>query len=338
MSQSVQLDMEVLQRIKFLMEYDVMKTSSENILLEQVSMVRPKQNLVQPKTQTSQSLVGDKKTDWSKLPSMSSDPLHPKSAKWGDLPNVTLETVTQDVRKFMSDWRVAAVETMMTYAGVGIPVVLGANGFWMTLEIIQASKGNPDWWSLVFSILSTLTAGSQAAWLKPLYKLGGKGVGSLFEALDLLYQKAKLYQTGTKTATGVLDDLILLFKDLTPSLSKLMGIISAGIEWLSKTKLGQKIGDGLQMAKYFLSGTIKSMDDWFANLGKRTGYSPETSKKLGGAVRWGSVPAGIAGGAAGAKYFFGPPELKMPGLEYAPGTFVPQTSGYVPSPLLVSKK
>ena len=35
MSQSVHLDMEVLQRIKFLMEYDVMKTSSENILLEQ---------------------------------------------------------------------------------------------------------------------------------------------------------------------------------------------------------------------------------------------------------------------------------------------------------------
>jgi hypothetical protein len=36
MSQSVQLDMEVLQRIKFLMEYDVMKTSSENILFEQI--------------------------------------------------------------------------------------------------------------------------------------------------------------------------------------------------------------------------------------------------------------------------------------------------------------
>lgn len=338
MSQSVQLDMEVLQRIKFLMEYDVMKTSSENILLEQASMVRPKQNLAQPKTQTSQSLVGNKKTDWSNLPGMSSDPLHPKSAKWGDLPNVTLETVTQDVRKFMSAWEVAAVEAMMTYSGVGIPVVLGANGFWMTLEIIQASKGKPDWWSLVFSILATLTAGSQAYWLKPLYKLGGKGASSLFGALDLLYQKAKLYQTGTKTATGVLDDLILLFKDLTPNLSKLMGIISAGIEWLSKTKLGQKIGDGLQTAKYFLSGTIKSMDDWFANLGKRAGASPETSKKLGGAVRWGSVPAGIAGGAATAKYFFGPPELKMPELEYAPGTFVPQTSGYVSSPLLVPKK
>ena len=333
MSQSVQLDMEVLQRIKFLMEYDVVKTSSENILLEQVSMVDTslRQGKVSPGTVK-------KPVDFSNLPEMSADPLHPKSAKWGDLPNVTLETVTQDVRKFMSDWRVSAVEIMMTYAGVGIPVVLTANGFWMTLEIIQASKGKPDWWSLVFSILSTLTVGSQAAWLKPLYKLGGKGVGSLFEALDLLYQNAKLYQTGTKTVTGVLDDLMLLLKDLTPKLPKLMGIISAGIEWLSKTKLGQKIGDGLQMAKYFLSGTIKSMDDWFANLGKRTGYSPETSKKLGGAVRWGSIPAGIAGGAAGAKYFFGPPELKMPGLEYTPGTFVPQTSGYVPSPLLVPKK
>ena len=35
MGQAVHIDMEVLQRIKFLMEYDVMKTSSENILVEQ---------------------------------------------------------------------------------------------------------------------------------------------------------------------------------------------------------------------------------------------------------------------------------------------------------------
>jgi len=35
MNQAVPIDMEVLQRIKFLMEYDVMKTSSENVLVEQ---------------------------------------------------------------------------------------------------------------------------------------------------------------------------------------------------------------------------------------------------------------------------------------------------------------
>jgi len=291
MSQSVQLDMEVLQRIKFLMEYDVMKTSSENVLFEQVSMTDT--SLRQGKVSPGPS---KKLVDFSKLPDTSADLQNPKSLRWGDLPNVTLDTVTQDVRKFMSDWRVASVETMMTYAGVGIPVVLGANGFWMTLEIIQASKGKPDWWSLVFSILSTLTVGSQAAWLKPLYKLGGKGVGSLFEALDLLYQNAKLYQTGTKTATGVLDDLILLLKDLTPKLPKLIEIISTGIEWLSKTKLGQKAKVVLQTAKDWLSGTIKSIGDWVSKymdaplykLGRKQGVDSATSRNIGGAVRWGT--------------------------------------------------
>jgi hypothetical protein len=321
MSQSVQLDMEVLQRIKFLMEYDVMKTSSENILLEQVSMTDT--SLRQGKVSPGPS---KKPVDFSNLPGMSADPLHPKSAKWGDLPNVTLETVTQDVRKFMSDWRVAAVETMMTYAGVGIPVVLTANGFWMTLEIIQAAKGKPDWWSLVFSILATLTAGSQAAWLKPLYKLGGKGVGGLFQALDLLYQKAKLYQTGTKTATGVLDDLILLLKDLTPKLPKLMNIISSGIEWLSKTKLGQKAKVALQTAKDWLSGTIKSIGDWVSKymdaplykLGRKQGVDSATSRNIGGAVRWGT-------GVGGLGYVLTPDKedepIKGPGLQYPPGSF-----------------
>jgi hypothetical protein len=323
--------MEVLQRIKFLMEYDVMKTSSENILLEQVSMVDTslRQGKVSPGP-------AKKPVDFSKLPDMSGDPHHPKYAKWGDVPDVTLETVTQDVRKFMKDWRVAAVETVMTYAGVGIPVVLTANGFWMTLEIIQAAKGKPDWWSLVFSILATLTAGSQAAWLKPLYKLGGKGVGGLFQALDLLYQKAKLYQTGTKTATGVLDDLILLLKDLTPKLPKLMNILSSGIEWLSKTKLGQKVESGtiaaivgLEKAKQWLPGTIKSIGDWVSKymdaplykLARKQGVESKTARNIGGAVRWGT-------GIGGLGYVLTPDEedtpIKGPGLQYPPGTFVPK--------------
>ena len=334
MSQTVHLDMEVLQRIKFLMEYDVMKTSSENFLVEQASMVKPKQNLAQPKTQPSQSLVGNKKTDWSKLPSMRADPLSPKSAKWGDVPNVTLDTVTQDVRKFMSDWRVAAVETIMTYTGVGIPVVLGANGLWMTLEIIQASKGNPDWWSLSLSILATVTAGSQAAWLKPLYKLGGKTAGGLVGALDLLYQKAKSFGGGS--ATGVLDDLMLLLRDLTPKLPKLMDILEAGIEWISKFKWGQKVESGiiksivaLKSAKDWLSGIIKSIGNWVRKymdaplykMAKKQGVDSPVARNLGGATRWGT---GVGTGG----YLLKPDEknttIQGPGLQYAPGTFVPK--------------
>ena len=357
MSQVVHIDMEVLQRIKFLMEYDVVKTSSENILLEQASMVRPKQNLA---GQPNPDSVTGRNKDMVAMGLDSKDPSDvkkyeklAKNAYWPisqsiELskpdPNLgkpkTLEELTEEVRGFMSDWTVAAVEAMMTYVGVGIPVVLTTNGLWMTLEIIQASKGNPDWWSLVFSILATLTAGTQASWLKPLYKLGGKGAKSLFEALDLLYKYAKSI-TGGSSLFGFGDDLISLIKTISQQLPKLLNILDEGIKWITKwnTKWGQKAADGtikvivaLNKAKDWLSGIIKSFGKWVTEVmdkplykaGRQAGLDPATSKKLGGAVRWGSVPAGIAGGVAGANYFFGPPNLdSIPSRKLPYGSYLP---------------
>ncbi len=368
MNQAVHIDMEVLQRIKFLMEYDVMKTSSENILLEQASMVRPKQNLAgqpspQNKDMEAMGLNPKNPSDVEKYEKFA------KTAYWPISQSVelskpdptlgkpkTLDELTAEVRGFMSDWKVATVEAVISYLGYGIPFVIAANAFWMTLELLQLKKGTPDWWSLVFSILATITAGSQAAWLKPLYKLGGKGAKSLIGALDQLYQYAKS-MTGGNNIGGFADDLVALIKLIPDGLSKLMGILDEGIEWISKLgpKFSQKgiegianIGVFLKDAKNWLSGVVKSIGDWVSKYinkpiykaGRQAGIDPATSRKLPGAVKWGSVPPGLAGTAAGVNYLLGPPELKMPGYEYVPGTFVPQDSKqtYVPAPMRVPGK
>lgn len=353
MNQAVHIDMEVLQRIKFLMEYDVTKTSSENVLTEQIVASKvPNLNKIvasgrPDKDMEVLGLDQDNPADVEKYNKFV------KNAYWPISQSVelskpdpslgkpkTLDELTEEVRGFMSDWKVASVETIMTYIGVGIPVVITANAFWMILEIMQLEKGTPDWWSLVFSILATITVGSQAAWLKPLYKLGGKGVKSLFEALDLLYQYAKS-MTGGNNIYGFADDLIALIKIIPSQLSKLLGIIDEGIEWFSKLapKLSQKgiegianIAELLKSAKNWLSGIVKSIGDWVGKYmdkplykaGRKAGLDPATSRKLPGAVKWGSLPGGIMGGAKAAEYFFGPPKFdSIPSRKLPYGSYLP---------------
>jgi hypothetical protein len=353
MSQAVHIDMEVLQRIKFLMEYDIMKTSSENVLTEQIEASKvpnlSKQLTVTGRNKDMMAMGLDSKdpSDVKKYEKLSKNAYWPISqsielSKTDPALGVpkTLEELTAEVREFMSDWKVASVEAIMTYVGVGIPVVLTANGLWMILEIIQAAKGTPDWWSLVFSILATLTAGTQALWLKPLYKLGGKGAKNLFEALDLLYKYAKS-MTGGSGLFGFGDDLISLIKTIPQQLPKLLNILDEGIKWITKwnAKWGQKTADGtvkavesLTIARSWLSKQIESFGKWVTKvmdkplykMGRQAGLNPDTSKKLGGAVRWGSVPVGIAGGVKGAEYFFGQPTLdSIPSRKLPSGSYLP---------------
>ncbi len=330
MSQSVQLDMEVLQRIKFLMEYDVMKTSSENILLEQstdlqklakekgfgpVSLSKAQELYNQGKLGNSFDIQGNPDYTSGQAKVLASrDPAVRKAnqQKYGsidvartdvskmysqipqEIKDQNLEEITQSVRKLMLDWKVGAVEVFMTYIGVGIPVIITVNGFWMTLEITQLLKGNPDWWSLLFSILSTITAGSQAAALKPLYKLGSKflskGNNTLIGALDFLYQELKVLGGGAKTATGILDDLYLAFNSIKSNESKLLGIFIQTINWLLNSKLSVGIKSVLRWTlgkiKTSLSWVINTIDSWFTKLGVKMGMGVK-SRKLGGAVRWG---------------------------------------------------
>lgn len=268
MSQSVYLDMEVLQRVKFLMEYDVMKTSSENILVEQ-----------------DLGLKGKTIAPGAKPPANFGKSKEGSSEK-------TLEEFTVEVREFMSRWEVATIETIATILGVGIPIVITANGFWLTLEVIQAVKGNPDYLSLVFAFIATATAGSQSAVLKPLYgyvaKLLKGGGKSIVNVLDAIYEGAK--------KLGVWDKLKPVLEGIKTGSKYVMDKVLVGLDWISKSFKITQITKIVSQVKNFISGIFNTFDNWMANIGTRAGLKPQVAQQLGSATRWGAVPFSINSG------------------------------------------
>jgi hypothetical protein len=345
MSQSIQLDMEVLQRIKFLMEYDVMKTSSENILIEQPRIRGVATSTAQPSDSqgklgnTFDPISGQAKVLASRDPAV----IRANQQKYGtiDVPRTdvsrmysqtspevkdkTLDELTIDVRNFMTNWETMTAETIAAVLGVGIPVVVGMNALWFTLEMRQALKGNPDYLNLVFSLLATVTAGG-AKVLPVLYKSitsslkgGGK---SIVYILDLIYQHAK--------KLGIWDKLKPIFESIKTGSNFILDKMKLAIDWLSKTWLvkgakmvGQGIGIGFSTAKtWILNNLINPFDDWLANIGTRAGVSPEVSKKLGSAARWGSTPFAVHKGIE----FLTPPSINpdsIPTRKVAYGSYLP---------------
>jgi hypothetical protein len=322
MSQSVQLDMEVLQRIKFLMEYDVMKTSSENILIEQstdfqklakekgfgpVSLSKAQELYNQGKLgNTFDPISGQAKVLASRDPAV----IKANQQKYGtiDVPRtdvskmysqpskevkeMRLDELTQKVRDIMTDWKTMTVETFLTITGVGIPVVIGVNGLWFTLEAAQVLKGTPDWLNLVFSFIATTTSGLGSAELRPLYQAVGKsmkGGGKDFVyLLELLYFHAK--------ELGLWNKLKPILQKISKMSSTFSDLAGKTWKWLKDNVLW--IFDGVIWAgkvtinglKTLISGIFNTMDTWLATIGTKAGVNPEVAQKLGSAARWGSLP------------------------------------------------
>ena len=325
MSQTVHLDMEVLQRIKFLMEYDVMKTSSENFLIEQstdlqklakekgfgpVSLSKAQELYNQGKLgNTFNPISGQAKVLASRDPAV----LKANQQKYGsidvartdvskmysqpskEVKEMRLDELTQKVRDIMTDWKTMTVETFLTITGVGIPVVIGVNGLWFTLEAAQVLKGTPDWLNLVFSFIATTTSGLGSAELRPLYQAVSKnlkGGGKDFVyILELLYFHAK--------ELGLWGKLKPVLKGISKMASTFSDLAGKTWKWLKDNVLW--IFDGVTWAgkvtinglKTLISGIFNTIDTWLATIGTKAGVNPEVAQKLGSAARWGSLPYGI---------------------------------------------
>jgi hypothetical protein len=318
MSQAVQLDMEVLQRIKFLMEYDVMKTSFENILIEQPRIRGAATSTAQPSDSqgklgnTFDPISGQAKVLASRDPAV----LKANQQKYGtidvartdvnrmysqpskEVREKNLDEITLDVRTIMSDWRTGTLETLGVSLGVGIPIVVGANGLWFTLELAQVLKGTPSWLDLVFSAIALATAGTvHASVLKPLYKSVASSLGkgkSVTSVLDEIFVKAKQLNLWDKLkpmlekVSKMADSISGFVETVWKWLNTNVFWIFKGVTWLSKVSF-----KGL---KTLASGVFNTIDTWMSYLGKKAGLSPETASKLGPAVRGASTIGGLGYG------------------------------------------
>ena len=332
MSQSVQLDMEVLQRFKFLMEYDVMKTSSENILFEQIEASKVP-NLSNQFTYNqelyNQGKLGNKKLDlYGKALPDWIDNSKPDPSKTGtiDLPSthvnrmysqpskevreMRIDELTLKVRAIMSDWRTATIETIAVILGIGVPVVIGANGIWVTLEVAQLLKGTPSWLDLVFSIIAISTVGAGPAVLKPLYNRtaqillkGKKGKGGISGVVDAMYEAA--------VELGLLNKLKPILNAVSKASNTIIDVVGKTWTWLNDnvfwifkgvTWLGKVSIKGFNAA---LSQIFQAFDNFVTYIGTKAGLDPAFSSKLGRAVRVGGAVGGTGYGIS--KYMNQPP-------------------------------
>ena len=216
-----------------------------------------------------------------------------------EVKEMRLDELTQKVRDIMTDWKTMTVETFLTITGVGIPVVIGVNGLWFTLEAAQVLKGTPDWLNLVFSFIATTTSGLGSAELRPLYQAVSKnlkGGGKDFVyILELLYFHAK--------ELGLWGKLKPILKGISKMASTFSDLAGKTWKWLKDNVLW--IFDGVIWAgkvtinglKTLISGIFNTMDTWLATIGTKAGLSPQVSQKLGSAARWGSLPYGVKKGS-----------------------------------------
>jgi hypothetical protein len=220
-----------------------------------------------------------------------------------------IDELTLKVRSIMSDWRTGTIETIAVMLGIGVPVVIGANGIWVTLEVAQLLKGTPSWLDLVFSIIAISTVGAGTAVLKPLYNrtaqiLKGKGgKGGISEVVDAMYKAA--------VELGLLNKLKPILNAVSKASNTIIDVVGKtwtwlndnvfwifkGITWISKVSI-----DAMRSA---LTGIFNAFDNFVAYIGRKSGLDPAFSSKLG--------PAARVGGAVGAtgygisKYMNQPP-------------------------------
>ncbi len=218
-----------------------------------------------------------------------------------------IDDLTLKVRAIMSDWRTGTIEAIAVMLGIGIPVVIGANGIWVTLEVAQLLKGTPSWLDLVFSIIAISTAGVGPTLLKPLYNktaqiLGGKG-SKLSEVVDAMYKAAvelgllnklkPILNAASKMANTILDTVGKTWTWLNDNVFW----IFKGVTWISKVSIDA------------LKSSLKKIFDIFDTLaeyiGKKAGLNPTLSSKLGPAARVGGTVGGT--GYAISKYVNQPP-------------------------------
>lgn len=323
MNQAVPIDVEVLQRIKFLMEYDVMKTSSENVLVEQqrirgtststVSDYMPFGSMYLPKSSEDTWYSNVAKPDPSKTGTID----HPRTSiyrQWERAPkevrDMRIDDLTLKVRAIMSDWRTGTIEAIAVMLGIGIPVVIGANGIWVTLEVAQLLKGTPSWLDLVYSIIAISTVGAGPAVLKPLYNRtaqillkGKKGKGGISGVVDAMLKAA--------VELGLMDKLKPILNAVSKASNTIIDVVEntwkwlndnvfwifKGVTWFSKVSI-----DALKSSLRKIFDIFDTVAEY---IGKKAGLNPTLSSKLGPAARVGGAVGGTGYGIS--KYVNQPP-------------------------------
>ena len=248
---------DALNRVLLMMRYDLSKTLSENIVVEQ-----PDSRF---ETQYNKDLM--KKYE---LPAKT----------------MTLDEFMEDYRDALTNPFMVGLEVFLTSTGVGVTAVVAAYTVLLAYDVYKGVKeGEWDWLNIVFDVLGIVSSGVLSSTLRPIMQ-GAKGLklNTLGKVLEYL-SKTKIWKT--------IKPYLIKGIDLLKSLSK---NIWKTLEWISRKTGFRQLKVAGKSVETNIHNIIYSIEEFLKDSVKKTVKFLEPGANVGikQALKRGVISAGFA--------------------------------------------
>ena len=248
---------DALNRVLLMMRYDLSKTLSENIVVEQ-----PDSRF---DTRYNRELM--KKYE---LPAKT----------------MTLDEFMEDYRDALTNPFMVGLEVFLTSTGVGVTAVVAAYTVLLAYDVYKGVKeGEWDWLNIVFDVLGIVSSGVLSSTLRPIMQ-GAKGLklNTLGKVLEYL-SKTKIWKT--------IKPYLIKGIDLLKSLSK---NIWKTLEWISRKTGFRQLKTAGKSVETNIHNIIYSIEEFLKNSVKKTVKFLEPGANVGikQALKRGVISAGFA--------------------------------------------
>jgi hypothetical protein len=173
------------------------------------------------------------------------------SAAWNCLANDFVGCLMEGLRSAMYSYVGMAVEAFLTITGVGAPVVIVLYGLMLVWDVYLMASGDSrgSWANLICSALGVLTSGTLAPIARNLFK----GAGLLTKGGGI-----KSLLTGMVSKGGKLGGLVkTLATKLGSGISKVLGFVKQGTDWLAKNFGIKFLSNWVGKAKSWIDDLVK---------------------------------------------------------------------------------
>ena len=173
------------------------------------------------------------------------------SAAWNCLANDFAGCLMEGLRSALYSYVGMAVEAFLTITGVGAPVVIVLYGLMLVWDVYLMASGDSrgSWANLICSALGVLTSGTLAPIARNLFK----GAGLLTKGGGI-----KSLLTGMVSKGGKLGGLVkTLATKLGSGISKVLGFVKQGTDWLAKNFGIKFLSNWVGKAKSWIDDLVK---------------------------------------------------------------------------------
>jgi len=248
---------EALNRVLLMMRYDLGKTLSENIVLEQKTITNKdiekfKRDDFENQTRkyVDKTSVSFKGPDGKKISTATS----PKMLRELPSKTMTLDEFMENYRDALTHPVMVGLEVALTSTGVGVGAVVATYTALLAYDVYKGVvKKDWDWLNIVFDILGIVSSGVLSATLRPIMQ-GAKSLKfkNFREVLTYLTKTNKWYEIESYLKTG-----LSLLKSISKGIEEILLWISKKTGFKSIEYAGVAVETWIQKLVYDLQDFLK---------------------------------------------------------------------------------